>query len=117
MKMTIDASIAQMLMKQWSRDYFTYNGLEEIIDYYDSLGYETEFCPECICGEWTEYGNHVPCDLGDLIIDYGYLAPSFRDFGADTEEEMAKLTVEALEEKTVVLKTITGNYIVREFSE
>lgn len=115
MKMTVDTHLAYMLMQQWHPDHFTYSGLEAVINYYDSLGYETEFCPECICGEWTEYGDIVPCKFSDLIIDYGYLAPSFRDFGAETEEEMAKLTVEALEEKTVVLKTVTGNYIVRDF--
>lgn len=115
MKMTVDTYLAYMLMQQWHPNHFTYSGLEAVINYYDDLGYETEFCPECICGEWTEYGYHVPCDLSYLIMDYGYLVPA--DKWKYDEMEMVKLTVEALEEKTVVLKTVTGNYIVRKFSE
>ena len=112
MKMTVDTHLAYMLMQQWLPNHFTYSGLEAVINYYDDLGYETEFCPECICGEWTEYGGIVPNKFADLITDYGYLVPA--DKWPVDGEEMAKLTVEALEEKTVVLKTGTGNYIVRD---
>lgn len=105
-----------------NRDYYTLNGLEVLLDYYDEIDENMELDIIAICCDCTEYGSNVICTLQDLVNDYGYLYPIeqyLEDKGLSKNEfnllEYVQSLVEVIEEKTSVLHISNGNYIVFAF--
>lgn len=104
------------------RDYYTLQGLETLLDYYDEIDENMELDVIAICCDCTEYGDNVTCTFQDLINDYGYLyliEQYLEDEGLSENEfnlsEYIESLVEVLEEKTSVLHVSNGNYIVFAF--
>ena len=110
MKMTIDAGIMKDMLVNYDRDYFTFEALDALIDFYDEVYPDYIFDPVSLCCEWNEYGK-TPC-LGwkDLISDYGHLLDEDEDLDEDenpqewSEEEKICAIIEALEDETTVIR-------------
>jgi hypothetical protein len=110
MKMTIDSGIMKDILVNYDRDYFTFEALDALIDFYDEVDPDYDFDPIGICCDWNEYGK-TPC-LGwkDLISDYSYLLDEDEDLEEDeepqewSEEEKIEAIIEALEDKTTVIR-------------
>ena len=59
---------------KWDRDYYSVNGLDALLEYYDEIDENMEFDPIAICCDCTEYGEHGAArSFSDMINDYGYL--------------------------------------------
>ena len=43
MKFTIDAAMAKRIFEQYSRDYYSIEGIESILDYYNEIDENMEF--------------------------------------------------------------------------
>ena len=123
MKMTVDAGMMKEMFVNCDRDYYSYSGLETLLDYYDEIDENMEFDPIAICCDCSEFGNEY-CELSfdDLINDYGYLYPvaEWLDDNALNENEFdtdlyIDSLIECLEDKTTVLRVPNGNYIVFAF--
>ena len=122
MKMTIDAGMMKEMFVKYDRDYYSFTGLETLLDYYDEINPEMEFDPIAICCDCTEYGENTACSFDDLISDYGYKYPveewlednALEENEFDNEYYIDSL-VERLEEETTVLHVPNGNYIVFAF--
>jgi len=110
MFMHIDTSIAQQMMKNWDRDYYSYDGMEEILNWYDEVAPDTEFDPISICCDWSEYGEYCTLSFDDLWNDYG----EYEDIERDDDGEWIDLLAEELSEKTSVLRS-GKNVIVMAF--
>ena len=122
MKMTVDAGMMKEMFVKCDRDYYSFPGLETLLDYYDEIDPEMEFDPIAICCDCTEYGKNAACLFNDLISDYGYKYPAeewLEDNALDKNEfdetEDIAALVERLEEETTVLHVPNGNYIVFAF--
>lgn len=119
MKMTVNAWDMKRIFVEIDRDYYSVNGIDALLEYYDEIDENMEFDPIAICCDCTEYGNHgAACDFADLINNYGYIYPRSRlDAGVDeySESDYVATLVEVLERKTTVLHVCNGNYIVFEF--
>ena len=122
MKITIDAGMMKEMFVNYDRDYYSFSGLETLLDYYDEIDPEMEFDPIAICCDCTEYGESAACSFDDLISDYGYKYPVeewLEDNALDENEFDNDLyidsLVERLEEETTVLHVPNGNYIVFAF--
>ena len=105
MKMTIDASIMHTMFRNYNRDYFSFTGLETLLEYYDEIDPNMEFDPIAICCDCSEFGDNCALTFADMINDYGYIMEDAEVFTAD---ELA----EALADHTTVLHVANGNYIV-----
>lgn len=113
MKMTVDAQIMKQVFKDYDRNYYSVNGLNALLDYYDGIDPNIEFDPVAICCDCSEYGEHgAILSLNDLANDYGYLL-NREEYG--DENEYLKALIEVLEDHTTVLHVCNGNYIVFEF--
>lgn len=113
MKMTVTADDMKRELEEYNRDYFTYPGLNALLDYYDEIDENKEFDPIEICCDCTEYGEGAACSFDDLIDDYGYKYPTEEDeFDKDS---YVKSLIEHLEKETTILHVSNGNYIVFEF--
>ena len=100
--MTIDAGIAQEMFKNYDRNYYTYEALETLLEWYDEIDPNAEFDVIGICCEWNEYGE-TPClDYDDFIRDYGYLLKGEKLY-QDKEDKIEEI-IEELEERTTVIK-------------
>ena len=100
--MTIDAGMAQEMFKNYDRNYYTYEALETLLEWYDEIDPDMEFDVISICCEWDEYGE-TPClDYDDLISDYGYLLKGEKLY-QDKEDKIEEI-IEELEERTTVIK-------------
>ena len=126
MKMTIDAGMMKEMFVNYDRDYYSFSGLETLLDYYDEINPEMEFDPIAICCDCTEYGENSVCSsvcsFNDLISDYGYLYPvkewledNLLEENEFNKELYINSLVERLEEETTVLHVPNGNYIVFAF--
>lgn len=121
MKMTVNAWDAKRILGDYDRDYYSMNGIDALLEYYDEIDENMEFDPIAICCECTEFGAHgAACSLADLVNDYGYIytvADWKQDAGLEEYDERSYITalVEALEERTTVLHVYNGNYIVFAF--
>ena len=122
MKITIDAGMMKEMFVNYDRDYYSFSGIETLLDYYDEIDPEMEFDPIAICCDCTEYGENAACSFDDLISDYGYKYPVeewLEDNALDENEFDPDLyidsLVERLEEETTVLHVPNGNYIVFAF--
>lgn len=122
MKITVDAGMMKEMFAKYDRDYYSFSGLETLIDYYDEIDPEMEFDPIAICCDCTEYGENTVCSFNDLISDYGYKYP-VEEWLEDNELEKSEFDnglyidslVERLEYETMVLHVSNGNYIVFDF--
>lgn len=122
MKITVDVNDMKERFEALDRDYYTYEGLEALLDYYDEIDENMEFDAIAICCDCTEYGDGAACSLEDLKNEYGYKYPveewledeALEENEFDEDEYMAAL-VERLEDETTVLHVSNGNYIVFAF--
>lgn len=120
MKMTVDAGMMKKMFVSCDRDYYSYSGLETLLDYYDEIDESMEFDPIAICCDCSEFGNnHCELSFDDLINDYGYLYPvdEWLDDNAMSEEEFdsdlyIESLIDRLEDETTVLRVPNGNVIV-----
>lgn len=122
MKIEVTTAIAMEWFKECDRDYYTWDGMTAIIDYYDEINPDMELDVIGICCECTEYGDGAAMSLENFITDYeDYLTIEEycenNDITAaevDRSEYMEQLA-ETLESYTTVLKADNGNYIVFNF--
>lgn len=122
MKITVDVYDMKERFVAMDRDYYTFEGLESLLDYYDEIDPEMEFDPIAICCDCTEYGENAACSFDWLISDYGYKYP-VEEYKEDNdieenefdETEYITALVERLEDETTVLHVPNGNYIVFAF--
>lgn len=122
MKMTVDAGMMKEMFVNYDRDYYSFSGLETLLDYYDEIDENMEFDPIAICCDCTEYGENAACSFDNLISDYGYKYPveewlednALEENEFDTDLYIDSL-VERLEDETTVLHVSNGNYIVFAF--
>ena len=122
MKITVTVDDMKRKFEEYNRDYFTYAGLNTLLDYYDEIDENKEFDPIEICCDCTEYGEGAACSYDDLIDDYGYKYPVeewLEDNGLEESEFDKDLyiasLIDHLESETMVLHVPNGNYIVFEF--
>ena len=119
MKTTVDIYDMKAKFVALDRDYYTFDGLQALLDYYDQVDENMEFDPIAICCDCTEYGDGAACSFDDLANDYGYLYPSeewIEDNGAKLDKDLyIDSLAERLEDKTTVLHLPNGNYIVFAF--
>lgn len=111
MKKTINANDLYNEFKAYNRDYYTYDGYEALLNYYDQ---DMELDVIAICCDCTEYGDGAACSISDMIADYGYLINGDIDDDIPREDYM-ELLVDALNDRTTVLELPNGNYIVFAF--
>lgn len=114
MKKTINVNDLCNEFKDYGRDYYSYEGYEALLDYYDEIDPDMELDVIAICGDCTEYGKGAACSISDMIADYGCLINDDIEDDIPREDYIEEL-VEALEERTTVLKLDNGNYIVFTF--
>lgn len=122
MKITINVYDMKERFIAMDRDYYTFEGLESLLNYYDNIDENMEFDAIAICCDCTEYGNGAACSFSNLISEYGYKYPveeykednDIEDSEFDETEYIAAL-IEALEDYTTVLEVSNGNYIVFAF--
>lgn len=119
MKITVDVSDMKERFEALDRDYYTWDGLEALLEYYDEIDENMEFDAIAICCDCTEYGKNAACSFDDLISDYGYKYPveEWLEDNALEENEFDNdlyidSLVERLEDETTVLHVANGNYIV-----
>ena len=122
MKITVDVYDMKERFEALDRDYYTYDGLEALLDYYDEIDENMEFDAIAICCDCTEYGEGAACSVDDVVNDYGYKYPveewlednALEENEFDTDLYIDSL-VERLEDETTVLHVSNGNYIVFAF--
>lgn len=122
MKMTVDVNDMKERFEALDRDYYTYEGLEALLDYYDEIDENIEFDAIAICCDCTEYGDGAACSLEDLKDEYSYkyqveewLEDEALEENEFDEDEYMTALVERLEDETTVLHVSNGNYIVFAF--
>lgn len=114
MKKTINVNDLCNEFRVYNRDYYTYDGYEALLAYYDDIDPNMELDIISICCQCTEYGKGAAYSISDMIADYGYLINDDIDDDIPRDDYIEKL-VEALEEHTTVLALNNGNYIVFTF--
>ena len=125
MKITVDVYDMKERFVAMDRDYYTFEGLESLLDYYDEIDENMELDAIAICCDCTEYGEGAACSFDDLINEYGYKYP-VEEYKEDNEDndieenefdktEYIAMLVEVLENETTVLHVANGNYIVFAF--
>lgn len=120
--------VTTAIMKEWfinyNRDYYSWEGLETLLNYYNEIDEQMEFDPVAICCDCTEYGDGAACSLDDLINDYGFSLDrdEWEEENAerlegifDTTDDYITALIEVLEDKTTVLQPENGNIIVFAF--
>ena len=125
MKIEVTTAIAMEWFKNWDRDYYTWDGMTAILDYYDEINPDMNFDVIAICCECTEYGDGAAMSLEHLFSDYGDYYPVseyIEDNGIELEnggeidrDEYAEHLANELDSYTTVLRADNGNYIVFEF--
>lgn len=117
MKITVDVYDMKERFVAMDRDYYSFEGLESLLDYYNEIDENMELDCIAICCDCTEYGDGVTCSFSDLIDEYGYKYP-VEDYKEDNdidESDYIAALVEVLEDYTTVLHVSNGNYIVFSF--
>lgn len=128
MKITVDVNDMKQAFENMNRDYYSWDGLQALLDYYDEVDENIELDVIAICCECTEYGEHgAVCTFQNMEDDFSYLfsreewaAGFYEDDLNDMDEDektesYIKELVEELERHTTVLQVSNGNYIVFEF--
>lgn len=104
MKMTVDANMALEMFRSWDCDYFTYEALETLLNYYDEIDPNIEFDVIAICCEWDEYGD-TPClTWKDFLSDYDYILKDIDGAEELPEDEKIEAIIDELENRTTVIK-------------
>lgn len=117
MKTTVKPAMTKELFKQYGRDYYSLDGLETIIDYYDEIDENMELDVIAICCDCSEYGEYCALSFSDLIADYKHFvieeyAEDWYELG---EDEQVRAIADELEQHTTVLHVSNGNYVVFKF--
>lgn len=117
MKMEISLMEAMQIMKNRNCDYFTIEGMDAIMNFYDENIPEVDFNPVDIYCTFTEYGKDAACSFKDLISDYGYLLPisEYAENADVDEEDYINKLLETLEYYTCILYPENGNAVVMLF--
>ena len=110
MKLTVTASMMKEIFTDWGRDYYSYDGCETLLNYYDEIDENIELDVIAICCDCSEFGDDCALSFDDMLSDYGYLLDD-EDEELEFDSKIEKL-VECLEYKTTVLSVPNGNYIV-----
>lgn len=118
MKLTVWTGLAmEMLVKHDREGAFSWEGMDEILNYYDMVDENMEFDVIEICCSWTEY-----TETANLIADYEYILPldewlSDNDLSREDydDDDYIETLIERLESETTVLQARNGNFIVMEF--
>ena len=117
MKITVEPAMAKEKFEQYGRDYYSLDGLETIIDYYDEIDENMELDVIAICCDCSEYGEGCALSFSDLIADYESMiieecAEDWHEMG---EDEKVRAIVDELEQHTTVLHVSNGNYVIFKF--
>ena len=106
----------------YERDYYSIDGYEALLNFYDEIDENMEFDVIAICGECTEYSDYATCNIDNMIDDYGYIYTkaeymsdndiTSEDF--DQEDYISEL-ISRIEYKTTALKLQNGGYIIFSF--
>lgn len=93
-------------------DKFSRAACSALLQYYDEVcGEDEEFEPEDIEDRWEEYGGDAYYSIWDLAYDNSNLLEEDpRDY--INEDKLYDDLVEALEERTSVLRTSDGSIVV-----
>lgn len=100
--------------RAYDRDYYTPEGYDALLAYYDKIDPDMELDVIAICCDCTEYGDGAACSTSDMISDYGYLINDDIEDDIPREDYINNL-VDALNDHTTVLELSNGNYIVFAF--
>lgn len=122
MKITVDVYDMKERFVAMDRDYYTFEGLESLLDYYNEIDENMELDCIAICCDCTEYGERAACSFSNLINEYSYKYP-VEEYKEDNdikendfeESDYIAALVEVLEDETTVLHVENGNYIVFAF--
>ena len=125
MKMTVNAWDMKEIFKKMDRDYYSMNGLDALLDFYNEIDEDMEFDPIAICCDCSEYGEHgAALSFDDLISDYSYLLDrdewlDENDLEPEEWDDNKELYIEdlvnAIERNAIVLHICNGNYIIFAF--
>ena len=106
----------------YERDYFSLDGYDALLNFYDEIDENMELDVISICGECTEYGKYSTYNFNDLIDDYGYIYTkseyvsdndiTSKDFN---QEDYISELITHIENKTQVLNLKNGDYIIFSF--
>lgn len=106
----------------YERDYYSIDGYEALLNFYDEIDEDMEVDVIAICCECTEYSNYATCNLDTLIGNYGYLYTkeeylSENDLTAEefNQEDYIIELITRIEHRTTVLKLKNGGYIIFSF--
>lgn len=105
-----------------NRDYFSIDGYDALLEYYDEIDPAIELDVIAICCEATEYSNSSLYDFQDLINDYcqyydmdNYCEDNDIKLEDVDEDDYIHKLIEKLEENTTVLHLNNNGYIIFEF--
>ncbi len=123
MKIEVTTAIAMEWFRNWNRDYYTWEGMDAILEYYDEVDPDMPFNVVDICCECTEYGAGAACSWEDFIRDYEdyypreeYREDNYLDENDELyDDEYIEQLAEKLESYKTVLHADNGNYVVFEF--
>ena len=128
MKLTVWTGLAMdMLVAHDRANYFSWDGMDALLEWYDENDENAEFDIVEICCEWTEYGDDVTLGFDSLINDYGNRLPlqdwlDEKDYTVDEyendedlQEEYLHDLINELEIFTTVIRVQNGNIILGEF--
>ena len=112
-----------MMARHDRANSFTFDGMELLLEQYDS---DEEFDAVSMDCDWSEFGENCGLDFGDLINDYGYYLPlqdwlDEKDYTSeeyesdeDLQDEYLHDLMDELESNRTVLHVKNGNIIVSE---
>lgn len=117
MKITVDAAMAKERFEKYDRDYYSLEGLETLLDYYNEIDENMELDVIAICCDCSEFGEDCTLSFSDLVSDHEHLVKGdyADDWNEMNDDEKVRAIVDALERRTTVLYVPNGNYIVFEF--
>lgn len=122
MKITIDAYDMEKIFTDWNRNYYTHEGYECLLDYYNEIDENMELDVIAICIECTEYGDGVSNSLNDLRYDFRHIysvEEYLEDSGIDKEDfdidEYTRELISCIEDSRMVLYVSNGNYIIFDY--
>ena len=106
----------------YERDYYSIDGYEALLNFYDEIDENMELDVIAICGECTEYSDYATCDIDDMIGNYGYIYTkaeymSDNDMTSEefNQEDYIIELITRIEYRTTVLKLKNGGYIIFSF--
>lgn len=107
---------------KYNRDYFSADGYDALVNFYDEIDENMELDVIAICGECTEYSDYATRDIDDMIGDYGYIYTkeeylSDNDITSEefNQEDYIIELITRIEYRTTVLKLKNGGYIIFSF--